>query len=101
MTAALGWDKQPPSWSEVFKMAGEQDIWERLGHGDWGKFKFGKASPRLASVKCAGGGWPATGPHVPPGPNTPAGGSGNRSFRATISDHPLTHMVSLAGKGKN
>jgi Ca-activated chloride channel homolog len=50
MTAALGWDKQPPSWSEVFKMAGEQDIWERLGHGDWGKFKFGKASPLVSTA---------------------------------------------------
>lgn len=49
MTAALGWDKQPPSWSEVFKMAGEQDVWQRLGHGDWGKFKFGKASPLVST----------------------------------------------------
>ncbi|MGN7148593.1 VWA domain-containing protein [Arthrobacter sp. SAFR-179] len=50
MTAALGWDKQAPSWSEVFKMAGEQDIWARLGHGDWGKFKFGKASPLVSTA---------------------------------------------------
>lgn len=49
MTAALGWDSKPPSWSEVFKMAGEQDVWERLGHGDWGKFKFGKASPLVST----------------------------------------------------
>ena len=49
MVTALGWDRQPPSWSEVFKMAGEQDVWERLGHGDWGKFKFGKASPLVST----------------------------------------------------
>lgn len=49
MTAALGWDSKPPSWSEVFRMAGEQDAWERLGHSDWGKFKFGKASPLVST----------------------------------------------------
>ena len=49
MTAALGWDSKPPSWSEVFELAGEQDVWERLGHGDWGKFKFGKASPLVST----------------------------------------------------
>jgi Ca-activated chloride channel family protein len=49
MTQALGWDNNPPSWSEVFKMAREQDVWGRLGHGDWGKFKFGKASPVVST----------------------------------------------------
>jgi Ca-activated chloride channel family protein len=49
MATALGWDSNPPSWSEVFKMAGDQDVWERLGHGDWGKFKFGKASPLVST----------------------------------------------------
>jgi Ca-activated chloride channel homolog len=49
MTSALGWDTNAPSWSDVFKMAGEQDVWERLGHGDWGKFKFGKASPLVST----------------------------------------------------
>ena len=49
MVRALGWDSKPPSWSEVFKMSEEQDVWERLGHGDWGKFKFGKASPLVST----------------------------------------------------
>lgn len=49
MTSALGWDSKPPSWSEVFRMAEEQDVWERLGHGEWGKFKFGKASPLVST----------------------------------------------------
>jgi Ca-activated chloride channel family protein len=49
MATALGWDSTPPSWSEVFEMAGKQDVWERLGHGDWGKFKFGKASPLVST----------------------------------------------------
>jgi Ca-activated chloride channel homolog len=49
MAGALGWDSTPPSWSEVFRMAREQDVWERLGHGDWGKFKFGKASPLVST----------------------------------------------------
>ncbi|GAA1790484.1 hypothetical protein GCM10009712_42150 [Pseudarthrobacter sulfonivorans] len=49
MASALGWDSKPPSWSEVFRMAEDQDAWERLGHGDWGKFKFGKASPLVST----------------------------------------------------
>lgn len=49
MVSALGWDSKPPSWSEVFRMAGDRDVWERLGHGDWGKFKFGKASPLVST----------------------------------------------------
>ena len=49
MASALGWDSKPPSWSEVFRMAEDQDVWERLGHGDWGKFKFGKASPLVST----------------------------------------------------
>jgi Ca-activated chloride channel family protein len=49
MVRALGWDSKSPSWSEVFRMSEEQDVWERLGHGDWGKFKFGKASPLVST----------------------------------------------------
>jgi Ca-activated chloride channel family protein len=49
MAGALGWDDEPPSWPEVFKMAEDRDVWERLGHGDWGKFKFGKASPTVST----------------------------------------------------
>jgi Ca-activated chloride channel family protein len=49
MASALGWDSNPPSWSEVFTTAQDQDIWERLGHSDWGKFKFGKASPLVST----------------------------------------------------
>ncbi|MGK3958652.1 substrate-binding domain-containing protein [Arthrobacter sp. R4] len=49
MAKALGWDSKPPSWSEVFRMAEDRDVWERLGHGDWGKFKFGKASPLVST----------------------------------------------------
>jgi Ca-activated chloride channel family protein len=30
-------------------MAEDRDAWERLGHGDWGKFKFGKASPLVST----------------------------------------------------
>lgn len=49
MARALGWDTKAPSWSEVFRMAEDRDIWESLGHGDWGKFKFGKASPLVST----------------------------------------------------
>lgn len=49
MAAALGWDSAPPSWPDVFRTAEDHDVWERLGHGDWGKFKFGKASPLVST----------------------------------------------------
>lgn len=49
MAAALGWDDNAPSWSEVFTTAGDPEVWERLGHSDWGKFKFGKASPLVST----------------------------------------------------
>lgn len=49
MAAALGWDSKAPSWSEVFKMAEDPGVWERLGHADWGKFKFGKSSPLVST----------------------------------------------------
>lgn len=49
MAAALGWDSKPPSWSDVFATAEDPSVWERLGHPDWGKFKFGKASPLVST----------------------------------------------------
>ncbi|MDT0168851.1 substrate-binding domain-containing protein [Pseudarthrobacter sp. BRE9] len=78
MAGELGWDGKPPSWSEVFAMAKDQNVWGQRGHGDWGKFKFGKASPLVstsglmalaASYGAAGGsvgGLDAMDLHAPP-----------------------------------
>jgi Ca-activated chloride channel family protein len=49
MAKAIGWDVKAPSWAEVFKTAEDPGVWERLGHADWGTFKFGKASPTVST----------------------------------------------------
>lgn len=49
MAKAIGWDTKAPSWAEVFAMSKDPGVWERLGHADWGKFKFGKASPTVST----------------------------------------------------
>ncbi|MEE2523944.1 substrate-binding domain-containing protein [Pseudarthrobacter sp. J75] len=49
MAEAIGWDKEAPSWSEVFAAAADPGVWQRLGHEDWGTFKFGKASPTVST----------------------------------------------------
>lgn len=49
MAKAIGWDAKAPSWANVFKAAEDPGIWERLGHANWGKFKFGKASPTVST----------------------------------------------------
>lgn len=49
MAKAIGWDTKAPSWAEVFAVSKDPGTWERLGHADWGKFKFGKASPTVST----------------------------------------------------
>lgn len=49
MAKAIGWDSKAPSWADVFAAAKDPGVWERLGHADWGKFKFGKASPTVST----------------------------------------------------
>jgi Ca-activated chloride channel family protein len=49
MAKAIGWDAKAPSWADVFKAAEDPGVWERSGHADWGKFKFGKASPTVST----------------------------------------------------
>lgn len=49
LAAALGWDRTPPTWSDIFETASTQGIWKSLGHPEWGEFKLGKTSPLVAS----------------------------------------------------
>ncbi|WP_430647068.1 substrate-binding domain-containing protein [Agromyces sp. GXS1127] len=49
LAAAIGWDEEPPTWSEVFATADDADVWADLDHPEWGEFKLGKTSPVIAS----------------------------------------------------
>ena len=49
MAKAIGWDTKAPSWADVIAASKDPGVWARLGHGDWGKFKFGKASPTVST----------------------------------------------------
>jgi Ca-activated chloride channel family protein len=49
LAQAIGWDKKPPTWKQVFAAAGDENLWKNLGHPEWGAFKLGKTSPLVAS----------------------------------------------------
>jgi Ca-activated chloride channel family protein len=49
LAAAIGWDEERPSWSDIFSAAEDENIWSDLGHPEWGDFKLGKTSPLSAS----------------------------------------------------
>jgi Ca-activated chloride channel family protein len=47
--AALGWDKNPPTWRDYLRFAGDPDVWAKHGHAAWGSFNLGKTSPQTAT----------------------------------------------------
>lgn len=49
LASEIGWDEEPPTWSEVFETADDADVWTDLGRPEWGEFKLGKTSPVVAS----------------------------------------------------
>lgn len=49
LAAAIGWDAEAPTWTEIFESAGDPDLWSGLGHPEWGAFKLGKTSPLVAT----------------------------------------------------
>lgn len=49
LAATIGWRASAPSWGDVFKTASDAAVWRRHGHPEWGSFKFGKASPQIAT----------------------------------------------------
>ncbi|MBM7502715.1 substrate-binding domain-containing protein [Agromyces aurantiacus] len=49
LAAAIGWDDEPPTWTEVFATSEDASVWSDLDHPEWGEFKLGKTSPLVAS----------------------------------------------------
>lgn len=49
LASEIGWDGEPPTWTEVFETADDADVWNDLGRPEWGEFKLGKTSPVVAS----------------------------------------------------
>jgi Ca-activated chloride channel family protein len=49
LASEIGWDEEPPTWSEVFETADDADVWSDLGRPEWGEFKLGKTSPLVAT----------------------------------------------------
>ena len=49
LAQAIGWDAAPPTWGDVFESASDANLWNDLGHPEWGAFKLGKTSPIVAT----------------------------------------------------
>lgn len=49
LATEIGWDEEPPTWSEVFETADDADVWTDLDRPEWGEFKLGKTSPVVAT----------------------------------------------------
>lgn len=49
LAAAIGWEEEAPSWSDVFAAAADENLWSDLGYPEWGAFKLGKTSPVAAT----------------------------------------------------
>jgi Ca-activated chloride channel family protein len=49
LAAEIGWDEEPPTWSEIFETADDADVWADLDRPEWGEFKLGKTSPVVAT----------------------------------------------------
>ncbi|MEI5583511.1 MULTISPECIES: vWA domain-containing protein [unclassified Agromyces] len=49
LASEIGWDDEPPTWSEVFETADDAEVWSDLGRPEWGEFKLGKTSPVVAT----------------------------------------------------
>lgn len=49
LAEAVGWGQKPPTWAEVFGAAADKELWNELGHPEWGTFKLGKTSPLVAT----------------------------------------------------
>ncbi|GAA1955994.1 vWA domain-containing protein [Microbacterium deminutum] len=49
LAESIGWDAEPPTWTDVFDAAADANLWSNLGHPEWGAFKLGKTSPLVAT----------------------------------------------------
>ncbi len=45
MAEALGWPDKPIGWSQLVDLAADPQGWGKVGHPEWGQFKFGHAHP--------------------------------------------------------
>ncbi len=49
LASAIGWDREAPSWTEIFDAAEDPATWSDVGHAEWGHFRLGKTSPLIAT----------------------------------------------------
>lgn len=49
LAETIGWQDEPPTWSDVFAAAADAELWSDLGYPEWGAFKLGKTSPLMAT----------------------------------------------------
>jgi Ca-activated chloride channel family protein len=49
MAEALGWPDKPIGWKTIVDLAADPKGWERYGHPEWGKFRFGHAHPKYGN----------------------------------------------------
>jgi Ca-activated chloride channel family protein len=45
MATLMGWQKDPPTWTELFTFAKDLNFWGRHGRPEWGAFRLGKTDP--------------------------------------------------------
>ncbi|MGC4087956.1 MAG: VWA domain-containing protein [Polyangiaceae bacterium] len=49
MAQALGWPAKPVGWADVLTLAKDPQGWGRIGHPEWGSFKFGHTHPAFSN----------------------------------------------------
>ncbi len=50
MAEALGWPDKPIGWKTIVELARAPQGWEKYGHPEWGKFRFGHAHPKYSNA---------------------------------------------------
>lgn len=49
MAEAIGWGKKPVGWSDILQLARNTEGWQKYGHPEWGRFKFGHTHPEYSN----------------------------------------------------
>ena len=49
MAEALGWGTKPVGWADILALARDPQGWARVGHPEWGPFKFGHTHPEFSN----------------------------------------------------
>ncbi len=50
MAETLGWPDKPIGWKTIVELSSDPKGWERYGHPEWSKFRFGHAHPRYSNA---------------------------------------------------